>query len=277
MKKLKIFVCCYKPSVVKQNEVYIPLHCGRSVSPDAEEMKDMLGDDTGDNISERNPYYSEITGIYWIWKNVHDCEYVGINHYRRAFASEFTEQNVDSFFSDGTDVIMVEGLIQPHMRWSALLQYVQIEDIMILRGVIRKLCPDYLVTLNQYLRDYKSNPFNMVVCKKTLFDEYAQWLFGILFECEKYIRYSGYSNSKRVMGYLAELLCPVYFIHNHYKIKEMPVLVNGELRLHSWQGKLEYFILKNCIWRFNKNSSPYVCDSIYRGLQNDGIDLDCRY
>ena len=29
----------------------------------------MIGDDTGDNISDKNREYCELTGIYWIWKN----------------------------------------------------------------------------------------------------------------------------------------------------------------------------------------------------------------
>lgn len=29
----------------------------------------ILSDDTGDNISSKNPYYGELTCWYWVWKN----------------------------------------------------------------------------------------------------------------------------------------------------------------------------------------------------------------
>ena len=95
MNKVKIFICCHKPDTVKHDDVYTPLHVGRALSKYKEEMKDMIGDDTGENISEKNPFYSEATGIYWIWKNVHDTEYVGLCHYRRFFDCNFTNENIN--------------------------------------------------------------------------------------------------------------------------------------------------------------------------------------
>ena len=62
-----------------------------------EEEEDLgyLCDNTGDNISAENCYYSELTGLYWIWKNVHTYKYVGTCHYRRYLLNEqekiFTE------------------------------------------------------------------------------------------------------------------------------------------------------------------------------------------
>ena len=39
-----------------------------------------------DNIDGRNPWYCELTGLYWLWKNS-DAYYVGLEHYRRYFES----------------------------------------------------------------------------------------------------------------------------------------------------------------------------------------------
>ena len=36
-----------------------------------------FSDDTGDSISSRNKHYSELTGWYWIWKNVFDVDVCG--------------------------------------------------------------------------------------------------------------------------------------------------------------------------------------------------------
>ena len=45
----------------------------------------MIGDNTGDNISELNGLFCELTGLYWGWKNL-SADYIGLSHYRRLYA-----------------------------------------------------------------------------------------------------------------------------------------------------------------------------------------------
>ncbi|HCK0351048.1 TPA: DUF4422 domain-containing protein, partial [Klebsiella pneumoniae] len=57
-----------------------PLHVGKANSYNEIGCP---GDDTGDNISFKNPFYCELTAHYWVWKNEELADYVGFMHYRR--------------------------------------------------------------------------------------------------------------------------------------------------------------------------------------------------
>ena len=79
-----IFTMTHKKFREPEDAIYVPLHVGRACSGDY----GYAGDDTGDNISAKNCYYGELTGVYWVWKNVRTTDYVGICHYRRYFCTE---------------------------------------------------------------------------------------------------------------------------------------------------------------------------------------------
>ena len=229
MKKIKIFVCCHKPCTPRHDDVYTPFNHGRKISPYKGQMDDMIGDDVGDNISEKQPFLNEHVATYWIWKNVHDVEYVGLCHYRRYLDYNFTKDNTDQLFADGTDVIMNRKGFYPKTRWCGLIPFIQIEDFLLVWGAVKKIHPDYLPTLLQYLNGFYSYNYNLIVCRKDLFDRFAEWMFSIFDEVEKYYKPSGYSNSKRALAYIAEVLTAVYFIHNQCKIKEMPMVFEGKV------------------------------------------------
>ena len=61
-----IFTMTHKKFKEPADPIYIPLHVGRAGAPDYGYM----GDDTGDSISAKNCYYGELTGVYWVWRNV---------------------------------------------------------------------------------------------------------------------------------------------------------------------------------------------------------------
>lgn len=74
----------HEVNIMSEDELYLPLMAG-AFGMSARETVDYVRDDYGDNISEKNPQYCELTGLYWMWKNC-DADNIGLCHYRRYFA-----------------------------------------------------------------------------------------------------------------------------------------------------------------------------------------------
>lgn len=62
--EIKIVVAAHKKYRMPQDDIYIPLHVGA----EGKKAIGYQGDNTGDNISVMNPYFCELTGMYWMWK-----------------------------------------------------------------------------------------------------------------------------------------------------------------------------------------------------------------
>jgi len=97
---LKICVGYHKPYFLCKSDFMCPIQGGRAVAN--VENKDgkcdiaaqqwlidnTIGDDTGDNISNLNRNFCEMTIQYWVWKNyekIGNPDYVGFMQYRRHF------------------------------------------------------------------------------------------------------------------------------------------------------------------------------------------------
>ena len=106
--KIKILVCYHKKDKLFKNDVLVPVHCGRALACEASKdgkmseedykwlINNMIGDDTGDNISDLNREFNEMTAIYWAWKNydkLGNPDYIGLNHYRRIFNINLNDLN----------------------------------------------------------------------------------------------------------------------------------------------------------------------------------------
>ena len=72
-KNIKIFVCTHKKFEPPKDSIYVPIHVGKKGKTDL----GYPGDDTGDEISEKNCYYSELTGLYWAAKNCPEADIKG--------------------------------------------------------------------------------------------------------------------------------------------------------------------------------------------------------
>ena len=87
-KDVKIIVATHKKYSMPNDKMYVPVHVGAEGKEDLSYTKD----NTGDNISFKNAYFCELTGLYWAWKNL-NADYIGLVHYRRYFSLKKRSKN----------------------------------------------------------------------------------------------------------------------------------------------------------------------------------------
>ena len=230
---IKILVAAHKKYWMPSDPCYLPLHVGREGKQDL----GYTGDNTGDNISSKNPYFCELTGIYWAWKNLR-ADYIGLCHYRRYFAGKVYGSNLNAKQQAILSTTDYEKLLRdcdcllPTKRnyyiETVRSQYEHAHnkcDLDTCEKIIAEKYPEYSEAFTKIMQQRRLHILNMFVMKWELFDAYCQFLFGILFELEKRIDISNYTQYEaRVYGFLAERLLNVWIEKNHIRYKEVPVV-----------------------------------------------------
>lgn len=190
-----------------------------------------ISDDTGDNISEKNKNYCELTGFYWIWKNQRD-DYVGIVHYRRFFTESFfesrfiRERRIKQILKKYDVILPIKTKLNNTTVRRQFLENTGTEDdLRVLESALSIRHPEYLETYNKIFDSEESYYRNMVITSKQIFDKYCEWLFDILEMVEQQLDVENYDDyHKRIYGFLAERLLGVYIEHNGYKVFEVGVV-----------------------------------------------------
>lgn len=256
MSDIKIFTSYHKKCELLKNEYIYPIQVGTDVNGVI--YKDTLHDNVGDNISSKNGMYCELTAQYWAWKNV-EADYYGFMHYRRYFSFNpsqleedtfgnvlyerldtqavedlrLSEKNIESFVNN-YDVICTEGqniagLGQGKTVWEHYKNspHHRLEDMQKILDIISEQYPDYLDAAQEYMKSRTAYFCNMYILRKDIFNEYSEWLFGILKEHEKRSDFSDYDvDEYRVSGFLAERLWGIYYTwlkknHGELRFKEV--------------------------------------------------------
>jgi hypothetical protein len=199
-----------------------------------------MTDDSGENISEKNRNYCELTALYWIWKNDHESEYVSIEHYRRFF------MNAKSIIPAIAEPEEIKKIMKTYdvitSRYYdfgiSIKEYYKqrhyLSDIEAAQEGIRKYYPEYLEAFDLVFDGKRIPMFNMLVMPKKLFDEYCEWLFKILFFAEETIDLSNRTEyQKRAYGFMAERLLEVWLTYKNLKVKRNPIYIVDSNKLRS--------------------------------------------
>lgn len=252
---LKILIAAHKKYWMPDDDVYMPLQVGA-------EGKESLGytpDNTGDNISAKNPNYCELTGLYWAWKNL-GCEYIGLCHYRRYFGksthTKDIEKKKEAIFhrEDYERLLQKYDVILPKKRnyyiETVRSQYEHAhfkKDLDEVEKIIAEKYPDYSDAFTKVMNRRKLHILNMFVMKKSYFDEYCAWLFDILFTLEKRIDISSYdAYEARIYGFLAERLFNVWLERQGGKRCEVNIVFLEDI---DWKVKILKFLKRKFVLR----------------------------
>ena len=230
MKKIQIFAMTHKAFTPPPDPVYVPLQVGRA----SHEPLGYTGDDPGDHISDLNAYFSELTGVYWLWKNNHDTDIIGICHYRRYLISEdgrlYTNADIERLLAQ-YDIIVTKKLELRMSYYDGFASTHDEKDLVETERVVAEKYPEYAALFHDMVHKKETYFANMMICTKQLYDEYCTWLFDILFEVRRRIDTSGYDNyRKRVYGFLSEFLLTVWIVKNGLHVYESCVGMSGEKR-----------------------------------------------
>lgn len=196
-----------------QNRSYeISIYVGASMSE-----KNICGlrDDLGDNISNKNRQYCELTALYWIWKN-DKSDYVGLSHYRRRFC--LSDGEIESLICAKCDVIATVPVLNINtVRGQYELDH-DINDWEVMLEAISKLYPEYYLVADKVQRGCYYYAYNMFITRREILNSYCEWLFALLSYCEEKIKIKQDAYQNRYPGFLAERLMTIYFIYNNYRI-----------------------------------------------------------
>lgn len=237
-------------SYLPRNDFYIPMRCGAVFDTNPEPQ--ITGDNTGDNISDRRETFCELTVQYWAWKHA-KADYIGLCHYRRFLsitdrrfsgdpyghvrepllnsrsARKYGLNNQEAMerLIQGNDVVTVEyhnvcDVVTPKGRkntvydhWAAFDQvYIEKETLDLLEDIVQERHPQYLAAMQKFMNGSLLRGFNCFVMRRELFDEMCNFEFDVLFELEKRLDMTGYSQTMcRSPGFMGEILFCTYIVY----------------------------------------------------------------
>ena len=129
MQMLKLFISYKTRQKLLKNNILTPIQTGRAIADEV--FDEMVGDDTGENISKENPRYCELTAQYWVWKNynkIGNPDYVGFMHNRRHFIFDSELKHLPYLWLPRTSFYFVDhiyrGYIQ-HFTPEKILPYLE--------------------------------------------------------------------------------------------------------------------------------------------------------
>ncbi len=229
--KTSVYIMTHKKFMPpeKLESHYIPLQVGAAQNG---AILGYVSDATGDNISDLNYLYGELTGFYWIWKNDSDSDIIGTCHYRRYFTDDrdnlLSQEDFCDILSDG-GVLLSQCIPCEETYREKFVRAHHIRDAKALDYGIREAAPEYLLEYEQVMNGHKQYFGNLLVMRREDFMAYCEWLFSVLVTAGERVDVNGYdAYHARIYGFLSEELAYGWALHNKKNIHEGHVIMTAE-------------------------------------------------
>lgn len=184
-----------------------PIQVGAALT-DRRLYKNILTDSCGKNISEKNRQYSELTAMYWMWKNAGE-EFLGLCHYRRHFilpdnwAALMKNMKIDA-------VLPVPSYAAPNIEENYKARHEGDDWVFLMQYLKTEYPEDYRIAVEVFSGQLYS-PCNMFITRKNILDELCEWLFPILSVVEEHVGEKEDVYQNRYLGFISERLITLFF------------------------------------------------------------------
>jgi len=247
--KIQLFSAYHKAFPILPKADYVtPIQSG---AIDAAIRLDMLGDNTGENISHLGSTYNEITVAYWVLKNADRSRFDawGLCQYRRYFIQDkyklifkkrsrysfrTSQEVLDKALSPALYLHLQNLLVQNDVivqkpAWAnkengivygikdAYTNLHIKEHYDVAMEVVIEKFPDFAGSIESYGKLTRMSYHSMMIARWNIWDEYMYFLMTVLTEVKLRIVVPKEGYQSRVEGFLAERLHNLYMYHHQLK------------------------------------------------------------
>ena len=240
----KIIVCYHKKDKLYKDDIFVPVHCGRDVAlqpskdgiiNNADKIwleENLIGDNTGDNISLKNRSLNEMTAVYWVWKNydkIGNPDYIGLNHYRRFF--DISYNKLDNLLNK-YDFVKHRHYKSKDSYYTLWMKSFNKDFYNIAEKVFQEVNPEEYDKFNKFMHSKINGGLcNMFILSKEDFFRYCEFIFSILLKLPLDDKY------KRNPGMFAERLTSFYL----YELEKKKKAKNSSIVVNPYENKMQKF------------------------------------